>query len=356
MAVVTRYVNRASTAGGDGTTNATAGANRAYATLSAWEAATQQNLVTGGNTAIVICEGTTADTTRVTIDGWTTGAANDITIRTDTTAPAGRHPGLFSTNHYRIAQTTGGPEGGLNLIEDYITVIGLQVFGNNTDRNGGILCRGGSYGVANKILISHCIAKIRNTSATRTTCIGTEVDDGHDNLILRIYNCVVYDAIGGASDVGFNFSAFAGTYSVYNCTAQNCATGYRRQNGTCIPKNCIAEDCTDGWNGTFTTAVNNQSDIASDAPGTSTQTGNVAFVDAANDDFHLSAADTVAKNNGVSLAAEAIQPFSDGIDTQTRTSWSIGADEPISASTVNVDMWFRQQPHTSQTREVSSYQ
>jgi hypothetical protein len=35
--VPTRYVNVASTSGGDGTTNATAGANRAYASLSEWE-------------------------------------------------------------------------------------------------------------------------------------------------------------------------------------------------------------------------------------------------------------------------------------------------------------------------------
>ena len=33
MATITRYVNTASTPGGDGTTNATSGANRAYASL-----------------------------------------------------------------------------------------------------------------------------------------------------------------------------------------------------------------------------------------------------------------------------------------------------------------------------------
>ena len=40
----TRYINTASTAGGDGTTNATSGANRAYASFAEWEAARQASL------------------------------------------------------------------------------------------------------------------------------------------------------------------------------------------------------------------------------------------------------------------------------------------------------------------------
>ena len=68
--MATRYVNAGSTPGGDGTTPALSGANRAYASMSEWEAARQGDLVTAAEGEIVICEGSTMDTTEVTMDGW----------------------------------------------------------------------------------------------------------------------------------------------------------------------------------------------------------------------------------------------------------------------------------------------
>lgn len=84
MAVVTRYVNTASTAGGDGTTNNTTGATRAYASLSEWESNEQTDLVTDGDSHVCLVDGSGGeDTTSTLIAGWTTGASNDITIRAE---------------------------------------------------------------------------------------------------------------------------------------------------------------------------------------------------------------------------------------------------------------------------------
>ena len=82
MALITRYVNTGSTSGGDGTTNDTTGANRAYVSLSAAEAAEQTDLVSAGDSIEILCSGSTHDTTIVTFSGCTTGASNTITVKT----------------------------------------------------------------------------------------------------------------------------------------------------------------------------------------------------------------------------------------------------------------------------------
>ena len=52
------------------------------------------------------------------------------------------------------------------------------------------------------------------------------------------------------------------------------------------------------------------------------------FVDADNDDFHLAAGDTGAKNAGTSLAADANLAFTTDIEGTFRGgAWDIGADE-----------------------------
>ncbi len=76
-----RYVNTDSTAGGDGTTNAITGDNRAYASLNEWEAAEQINLTLYYQSHIVYCSGSTPDTTSVEILGWTTNTIYTITIK-----------------------------------------------------------------------------------------------------------------------------------------------------------------------------------------------------------------------------------------------------------------------------------
>jgi len=123
MAVVTRYVNPDSTTGGDGTTNATTGANRAYNSLSEWEAATQQDLATNTTTAECVCETSgTADTTPVTILGWVTNATYYIDIKTSS---GHRHPGYWDSNKYRIECTDAVAITATD--QDYVYITGLQI-------------------------------------------------------------------------------------------------------------------------------------------------------------------------------------------------------------------------------------
>src|SRR5687768_517134 len=98
--MATRYVDPNSTAGGDGTTTALAGANRAYVSMSAWEAARQADLtLTETEECICLTNGGLEDATTVSIDGWTTDATHYIDIKTDA---AYRHAGTFDATKYRL--------------------------------------------------------------------------------------------------------------------------------------------------------------------------------------------------------------------------------------------------------------
>lgn len=129
MATITRYINPASTAGGDGTTNATAGANRAYASASEWEAAEQTDLVSDGDIHIVYCDDGVDSSARLIIDGWTTGASNYIEMIAQTLA---RNDGIARARSgvgYSFQNTSTGP---FRVNEDFVRVIGIEVSTSNS--------------------------------------------------------------------------------------------------------------------------------------------------------------------------------------------------------------------------------
>ena len=99
MAEVARFVNTGSTPGGDGTTKATAGDNRAYASLNEWESNEETDLVTASDTHVVECDGG-EDDTALNIAGWTLGASDYVTVR----AASGNEAQMpWSTSIYRLS-------------------------------------------------------------------------------------------------------------------------------------------------------------------------------------------------------------------------------------------------------------
>lgn len=315
MAEIVRYINTASSAGGDGTTNATAGANRAYASMAAWNTAEANDLVAAGNTHKVHCEGTAADT-NCTISGWTTGVANYITVVVD---QAVRHDGKYNTGKYRIEATDVGAA--LDIFPDYTRVEGIQI--KLTATSGGrrgILARGNFCQVSNSLFWAVL-------SGAATTAQGVE-GFGSD---IKVWNCIAWDWVNAATVCRGLFQDGGGTAYFYNNTAHNCRTGIGDGFGTTVAKNNCVQDCTLAcYAGSFGAAsTNNCSDDATQ-PGSNGQNGEVTFVDEANDDFHLASGDTVAKDNGTDLSADANLAFSDDCDGNTRTgTWDIGADELV---------------------------
>jgi len=327
MAALTRYVNTASSAGGDGTTNGTAGATRAFATL--LEAI---NSLPGtlSDQYTIYCEGSTADTSAINQTPWdmTTSATNYIRIIGEQSP---NHPnfstsdsGKYVTSKYRIQVSNINAL--YNNIPSHLRIEGIQVQLTVSD--------GGSYvgikstnqnQVATDIdcRISHCIVKAVISSGS-VICFNTRFPDSAANGTSRVWNCV---AFGPNGSTGFNndFGQDADVGEYYNCTA---ATQYGFiEDATMKVVNCLATGCDIGFVGTFAAGSNfNSEDDGNGAPGANSKTAQTfSFVNAASDDYHLQAGDTGAKDFGTSSVGGL---FTDDIDGGTRSgSWDIGADE-----------------------------
>lgn len=121
MAVVERFVNTASTAGGDGTTNATEGDNRAYATLSAAVADAVANKVQT-DTWLIFCSGATADTTAADFNGIDAQSNGFVLVMP---YPGEGHTGVWSSSKYRLEVDTSSYC--VAISNPDIRLVGLQV-------------------------------------------------------------------------------------------------------------------------------------------------------------------------------------------------------------------------------------
>lgn len=324
MALVTRYVNTASTAGGDGTTNATSGANRAYASLTEWEAAEQTNLVSAGDYHKVICSGgVLAD--NFIIAGWTTAENNFVWVTVD---EASRHNGTPQSGFY--LSTSAGFTSICYINQTWTIVEYLDV--ENTSPSGrGFDISGTS---STELIVNKCIAKAPITGFNFLNT-GTTV------------NCLAYDC-----STGFSGANWSPSYA-YNCTAGNCTTGFTRggTNGAVkfLLKNCVAYGCTTDYltplSNYFdtTNSTNNATDdtVTTDVPGSNPLANIVSgdFTNIATEDWSLASGSNLAEagadlttdfggydRTNYTLAEEDI------IDT-TRpqsTNWDIGAFELVS--------------------------
>lgn len=309
-----------------------AGSGYDYDSLYDWEAAEQGDL-TGVRDEIAVakcrCTGGTADTTSITINGWTTSETKYIKIWTDP-AESYRHNGTWQTgNKYRIDSNSGSWNTITNE-EDYVTIEGLQIDNHETVVGRGIL----TTGAYTKIL--KCI--IKSSAETCSTPTGILLD-GTNGIVV---NCIVY---------GFNQSTGSGIYSnndtnskVYNNTSFNNYNGFGTSwtETSRVWKNNIGYGNSnvdfDNILVTYNTCQYNASEDSS-ASGTGCRNNQTfAFVDYSGNNVHLSSTDTGALGYGANLYNDATYPFQDDIDGDDRggsgASWDIGADEYVGASAV----------------------
>lgn len=276
MATVTRYVNTASSAGGDGTTNGTAGATRAYATFLEWEAAEDTDLVTDGDVHIVNLDGaggadSTASLTR--ISDWITGASNDITIQQN---PSG-------TAYIRQSSHADGP---MQLAEDYITLDGFTC--ETTSGTGfGI---GLSYWTAtsgdNKLTI-------KNMTVERPSGSTTSYDYAlsSTNAVIDIYNSLGFS--GGRAMDTRNSAAVTMSY----CTFFQMTDQLGILSDTeCVTKNTYCGKSSGSNNDWWATSSTGSHNVSSDTTATATftdshnskaPTDQFVNIGAGTEDFHL---------------------------------------------------------------------
>ena len=307
------------------------------------------DLVTGNYILNIPCYyDSAADTTAVTINGYTTGENNYIKIYTpkNTTTECNtnqRHQGKWDEGKYRIEITvSGNAQNGILIQDDYVRIDGLQI----------LLTKSGSYeycnGIAtnniasfNNIYISNNI--IRGSLSGTNNSHGIVAYDGDESL--KIYNNIVYDFTDSGS-AGISTGGVYNNYNyLYNNTVYNCDRGYYPSSASVtIGKNNIAADTISygfrnlGW---MAGSANNASSDASADDDADMANAKVSqtfiFADEANDDFHLSSSDTAARNAGTDLTNDAYLPFATDIDGHARSTtthsgaWDIGADESATA-------------------------
>ena len=293
------------------------GANH-YPTLSAWEAGEQADLVALDERRIAHCYNF-SDTTPVVLAGWTTDATRYAYI----TVPSGqRHDGKWSTSGYRL-EITSGTGIDVQIRDALIEYIQISIQENGATQRFGIHVSATATGQV--INVEKCILRQHPSSSGSGNLRGVRLNT---TGTIRVSNTLFIDWRQGS---GSGFSRSAGTGYIYNCGAHNCNIGIGAGSGPVTAINSWAQNCTDGFQGSYAAASsNNLSDIATDAPGTGPITGDISFVDEANDDFHLAAGDTLAKDAGINLSADANYPISGDIDGQARSgTWDIGPDEYV---------------------------
>jgi len=326
---VTRYVNTASTPGGDGTTNDTVGANRAFAslvtaltTLSAtnWAAANQQ--------LRILCSGITPDTgDAIVTAAWNGRLSPECYLEIIGDQPSAL---AISTSHYRCVDTDPA---------------GFGVYGGGyvrLSRVGYLITVGpgtGGYsvlGVVNNgqpmdVRFDRIRVDAVSIASGRTSTVHAFWTDANGPTTKVTYtNCVAVGWTGtGGEHHGFTkVSGTIGNVRNYNGTAHGCAIGFASDGNGMLVKNCGAVNCANGFNGTFDPAsTNNASSLASDAPGTNARNSVTPTFVTAPSNLHLTSGDTAWTDRGADLSTDPLFPFSTDGDGATRTgTWEIGAD------------------------------
>jgi len=309
-----------------------------YDSLFDWEAA-QQGDLTGARDEIAVakcrCTAGTADTTTVSIVGWTTSATQYIKVWTDT-AESYRHNGTYQTgNKYRIVLANTYVV--YMYLTNYIRFDGIQIY---------VSAGNGSYqtpvyieGVAatnNRVEFTNCIFRGHGGAYFSSTMMlsGT----GRENL--NIINCVIYGFDPTESNSrGLVLSG--ATQNVYNTTVIGGYIGIQQTAGTVTAKNCYAGG--QGLGGSYSGTITMTTCASGDTTGTAglqsiaLNTTNFTNVTAGSEDFHLPSGSALI-GAATNLYNDAAYPFQTDIDGQDRggaaASWDIGADEYVSAAAI----------------------
>lgn len=333
---VTKYVDPNSATGGDGTTNGLTGATRAYASLSAWEAANQADIVTSDTIQKVICSsddaGAThaADTTAVVIDGWTTDATRFIQIEA-----ASSHGGKWNDNIYRFVCADLTSAHALYINESYVRLVRVQASLSGANSRSTVAIYGTGASNASLIVVDSCIIKGS----------GSQAGYGHGIRVLSgtcdIMNSVIYNCV--EAGIAGTYGTAWPTINIYSSTlCNNGANGIKRLSADARlivnAKNVYSGGHSAEDYGVSGGTITKTACASSDATGTAglqniaVNTTNFTNVTAGSEDFHLPAGSALIDVGTDTSGDAAPLNFSDDIDGVARTgTWDIGADEYVAA-------------------------
>lgn len=330
MADQTRYVNTASTAGGDGTTNATAGTNRAFVTFKAFVTDANANK-SAGDKWTCECTGTGDDTTGISTLTAPTNSTGVILVK----AAAGDvHAGVFTTGKYYMTNTDASPS--LTITTDYVQFLNLQMRAVGAGNYGGGLVIPG--GVQVGWQFERCLfvsSYVGSGSSAHVTLVDTHYVDAN------FHECVFYAHTKTTGDVLLKCTSSSAT-KIVNCTfAHSDRALVADANVRCT--NVIVYDCAAVADAAAIAATsgNNATDLASAPTNFGGTSATLAFANAAAFDFHLTAGATSAIDAGTDGSGifTAIESWNDVDNAARAGTWDIGADEypgPVFSPTVGL--------------------
>jgi hypothetical protein len=233
--MVTRYVNTASTAGGNGTTNGTIGDTRAYATLGGASVALASSNF--DDDLEILCCGSVADGGVAAFNGATyVTAGHTIYVKTNASDVGGPHGGKWNNSTYRLVNSsTWVFQTDSNTA---ITVEGLQMF--HTGTTNGL-----SSAAIKKVEFKNCIVKASSINVAQAL-LSTFGGSGSDTIYFTNCAFVCYGV-----RPGYLFYLTLNT-KFYNCIMCGGTAGVTVTSGTTVVKNCGVFDNTDDFTGSLT--------------------------------------------------------------------------------------------------------
>jgi hypothetical protein len=275
-----------------------------YTSLSSWESNEQADLQVSGLNKISRADCTsssgTADSTAVSVVGWTTTADNYINIVGDTLTQTS-----IDTSKYRIEITD---DGCFSFREDYVRIDSLQFKMTYSTSDTYEICVDASEQTAttNDLRISNCILACVPGATVKYN--GINCSDADVNI--KIWNTIIYDF--PRRGIQHNGS----DCEIFNCTIEGATSvdGIFANSGDIVIKNCAVWNCSDDIDvaaaNSSTLDTNATDDGDGDNPITPSNWANV-FEDWLNHDYRLKSTDTDLKDKGLSDPGSGL--FSDDI-------------------------------------------
>ena len=310
------------------TVDSGSGASGDYASLNALEAAQEQDLTDGGgDTYTATCTTTgdkAADTTAVTLLGWTTGAANYISFEA-ASADRASASGI-DANKYRLALDPGD-RGIIDISEDYVRLVWLQISGTYAGHGHGIKIDDNG---TSEYRIEKCFINAVSVAGANFNR-GISIETTASTRTINIFNSIIsgWGALG-ANQTGIYQDGANTTTNIYNCTIEGCYNGILQDSGTMISKNNAVFNNTDDFNGTITIDYCASDD--NDGTNNVAESGGGAnwpddFEGAGSGDFRLKSGSNLV-DGGTDNPGSGL--YSDDIEGTARGSpWDVGAFEYV---------------------------
>jgi hypothetical protein len=292
--------------------------------------------------------GTTADTTPVYTDDWTTSPTNYLRFYTPyLTSEVGtsqRHSGKWDDSKFKLEPVGHG------IVVDYPNLItpnqvrieGLQIKINDNMYRKGIWFAKQNADSESDYQASYNI--VRSTPGNSQPYKVGIAGFSYNGIKMKVWNNIIYDFNGTDSKGIFNDNNLAVDH-IYNNTIVNCSIGisnsWRRKDYLVNNMVLSASQVAFQTDSVYARSNLTDSGTAPQENGVINTENNkinqaVQFIDSTNKDFHLDVGDTAARGWGINLTNDANLSFQDDIDGQSRAgNWDIGADQ-IPRSEANV--------------------